>query len=97
VKMVLYTFAAFMMVMAICNLLALGSRIWTFAFGAILTILFAFSIWKKNIIVAEVSRFFQWYKAPYYLSLILAITAVVLFILGWFLVRKISFIKKQEI
>jgi len=97
VKMVLFTFAAFMMVMAICNLLALGSRIWTFAFGSMLTILFAVSIWKKSFIVTAVSHFFQWYKAPYYLSLILVITAIVLFLLGWFFVRKISINIKQKL
>ena len=91
IKMLMYTFAACIAVMALSNLLALGSKIWSFAFVSGLIALFTFNLFKKSLIVNVVSRFFQWYKAPYIIGIILAVTAIVLFFIGWFLTIKINF------
>lgn len=82
IKMISLTFAACIAVMALCNLLALGSKIWSVIFAGALIALFTFNLLQKSLIVNVVSRFFQWYQAPYVICIALIAASVVLFSIG---------------
>ena len=82
VKMITLTFAACIVVMSVCNLLALASQKWSLAFTVGLIGIFTFNLFQKSFIVNMVSRFFQWYQAPYVICIGLIVSSVVLFAVG---------------